>query len=348
MDVNSTPVESSSAAPIEVPRDPQAYQKWRQTGETPAAPKTTPVTRTPKADPAPAKESSEAPVDGAENDAPASEAGTQQEPKKRSNAETRLKDLLDDLKRAGLSPAELKTFKREAQKDEATGTEAKAAPEPTVQPSGPVEPKLEDFESYEKFQEAMVDYRVDKKFHEREERAKAAEQQKEIDKTLEAARSRYGDATDTTIGSTAKAVFSDAKIPSAVKALINDSPVMVDLLFTLGSKEAELQEFLDLAKSNPGQAIRKVVLLERLVSEELAGGQSAAAGDQEAGRDESGKFVSAKAPAKKVTDAPPPPREASGRSAAPPDAVESAAKANDFASFKNAANRRDLAKFQGK
>jgi hypothetical protein len=348
LDVNTTPVDSSSTAPLEVPRDAKAYAEWRQTGKTPDAIKPAGAPRTPKEASAPSTETSAVADDGTEIDSPASEAGTQQEPRKRSNAETRLKDLLDDLKRAGLSPAELKTFKREAQKAEATGTEPPKPPETTVNAeNGPVQPKLEDFESYEQFQEAMVDYRVDKKLHERDQRAKAAEQQKEIDKTLEAARARYGDATDTTIGSTAKAVFSDQKIPSALKAIINDSTVMVDLLYTLGSKDAELQEFLDLAKSNPGQAIRKVVLLERLVSEELAGGASAAAGT-EAGRDESGKFVSPKAPAKKVTDAPPPPREASGRSAAPPDEIQSALKANDFRSFKNAADRRDLAARQGK
>lgn len=349
MDVNTTPVESSTPAPLEVPRDPAAYQKWRQTGELPTAPKTAPAERTPKADSAPAKDSSAAADEGAENDAPASEAGTQQEPRKRSTAETRLKDLLEDLKNAGLSPAELKTFKREAQKAEPKAAEQPSAPEPTVKPDGPQEPKLEDFESYEKFQEAMVDYRVEKKFHEREQQAKAAEQQKEINKTLEAARARYGEAADSTIGTTAKAVFSDAKIPSAVKALLNDSPVMVDLLYTLGSKEAELTEFLDLAKTNPGQAIRKVVLLERLVSEELAGSaKPAAASSEDTGRDESGKFVSAKATAKKVTDAPPPPREAAGRSGAPPDEVERAIKANDFASFQRAQNSRDLAARQGK
>lgn len=37
-----------------------------------------------------------------------------QKAKPHGNAETRLKEILADLKKAGLSPSELKTFKREA------------------------------------------------------------------------------------------------------------------------------------------------------------------------------------------------------------------------------------------
>jgi hypothetical protein len=56
-----------------------------------------------------------------------------------------------------------------------------------------------------------------------------------------------------------------------------------------------------------------------------------------------GKFT----PAKKVSDAPPPPREAGGTAAPPADEVETAAHANDFSRFRSASNRRDLAKRKG-
>jgi hypothetical protein len=346
MDVNTTTADSSSVT-AEVPRAPEAYSEWRKTGQLPAAKQDSSKEASTPSD------TSAAADDAAGNTAPASEAGTekQERTKQPRNAETRLNELLADLKKAGLSPAELKTYKKQAEK---AAAEAQTEPPPTppektenpAGPKAPVKPKVEDFDSYETFEaakdtyyEELADYRAELKFHQRDQQAKAAAQQKEVDSMLEQARGRYGEAADTTIGEAAKAVFDDAKIPSAVKALINDSEVMVDLLYTLGSKAEDIAGFVALAKSNPGAAIRKVVLLERLVSEELGQG-----GQAEPGRDESGKFTSTskETPAKKVTQAPPPPREASGRSAAPRDATESAVKANDFASFRATQNRRDL------
>jgi hypothetical protein len=352
MDANNTAVESSSTPLNEVPRaNTPEYQEWRKTGKT-EAPVAEP--KTPKADPAPAKESSETD--------PASETGTEkQEQRKRSNAETRLKEILDDLKTAGYSPAELKTLRREA-REAAKPAETKAAEKPAektetspADPKAPVKPKIEDFESYEKFEEAkdkyyedLTDYRVELKERERETKARQAEQQKEVNSKLAEAKARYGDDAEKTIAESAKAVFNDKSVPSAVKALINDSDVMVDVLFTLGS---ELDEFVALAKSDPGKAIRKLVIMEGLVSQEL--GKSAATSEA-VSRDESGKFVSSKEtskeppPAKKTTQAPPPPREASGRSGPPADEVETAAKVGDFATFRAAQNRRDIAARQGK
>jgi hypothetical protein len=91
--------------------------------------------------------------------------------------------------------------------------------------------------------------------------------------------------------------------------------------------------------------------MEHLVSEELAKTPGASAGEKAgtAGtpvRDPaSGKF--APPPASKVTKAPPPPIETSGRGSTPPDPVESAATAKDFGRFRNEANRRDLARMRG-
>lgn len=335
-DVKAPAAEPSPAA-IKVPHEPHAYAEWRQTGKLPK----------PEAS-ATSEKQSDAGEESAEKGAPAPEAGDQQESKAkpRSNAETRLKELLDDLKRAGMSPAELKTFKREVQETK----QPKAEPKVEKGPESPKKPKVDDFDTYEKYEEArdqyyedLADYKAQQRLDQFRQEQKVEAAQQELNGKVEAARKRYGAEADSTIATTATEIFNDQKIPAAVKAVINDSPVLVDLLYVMGSKAEEFQEFLKLARSNPGAAIRKAVLVERLVSEELAKGGKSDAGAPD--RDESGKFK--QPPAKKVTEAPPPPREASGRGAVPPDEVESAAKANDFAAFRNAANRRDMARHKG-
>jgi hypothetical protein len=367
MDVNSTPAPAdsstavierpspseSSASPgaesFEVPKDPAARLEWRKTGKLPEK------NNTPK------KEAS-APSTNSETNAPASEAGSDlQERKQRSNAETRLTELLGDLKRAGLSPAELKTFKREvaAAAAEQTPNDATPKPEHTAKPAdapkapeyGKPKPKLDDFDSIEEYTEAFSEWNADKRDFDKSVRDQQETQQKELSTKLEAARERYGAETDAHLQAAARSIFNDAAIPSAVKAIVNDSPVLVDLLYTLGSKSGELEAFIALAKAKPGEAIRKAVLMERLIADEL--GKPGASAETEsdaaaaaANRDESGKFVSEK-PAKRVTQTPAPPREASGRAAAPPDALDAAAKNGDFRSYREHANRRDLNRFKG-
>jgi hypothetical protein len=346
-DVNTA--EASSAAAVEVPNDPEGYAEWRQTGKVPE-PKPKPAAQ-PKEESAPSKESS---AEGAQESgkAPESEPGKKQEHKP-SKAEARLNELLEDLRRAGLSPAELKTFKREAQRQEAQPP--KAGAEKTEKPAGlepPKKPKLEDFEDYDKFEEEkdkyyedLADYKSKKSLEEFRAQQQQETAKKEMAGKLADAKKRYGDSAESTIGTAANAIFGDEQIPAAVRALVDQSPVLVDLLYVMGSKADELAEFIELARTNPGAAVRKAVLLERLVMEELEKGSAGKSGSPQ--RDESGKFVPAKAPEKKVTEAPPPPKEVSGRGAAPPDEVESAAQSGDFASFRSAANRRDLARRRG-
>ena len=68
----------------------------------------------PKEAPAPSKEVKEPSASESDETAAAPEAAPKQE-QRRDNAASRLQELLADLKKAGLSPAELKTFKRQAE-----------------------------------------------------------------------------------------------------------------------------------------------------------------------------------------------------------------------------------------
>ena len=118
---NQIDVQSESSPVIEVPRDGAAYAEWRQTGKLPEA-----KPAQPKGESAPPKESSAEGQEPKGKPAPASEAGNkeQEKPKPpRDNAASRLNELLEDLRKAGLTPAELKTFKsdRAETADEAQG-----------------------------------------------------------------------------------------------------------------------------------------------------------------------------------------------------------------------------------
>lgn len=338
------PAVSSPAttAPMEVPKGDSAYAKWRMTGELPE----------PQAESAPAPETH--PAEGEKPEAkiaPVSEAGNKQEPR-RSNADTRLNDILDDLREAGLTPKALKTFKNDYQRSQTEPTN-KPAPEqtakPVIDPKAPVKPKQEDFEgkpwaeydaARDKYFEELADYKATKAIEGDRQRRAAETQQRDLQEKVTAAEKRYGETAKTTIDSTAKTIFNDAALSPLVKGMVNDSPVLVDLLYALGSKGDDLADFVSSAKSNPTSAVRKLVLIEKLVIEELAKGGMKAETD----RTEDGKF---KAPEKKTTTAPPPPTEVSGQRGAPPDEVEAAVKTNDFRTFRTAQNRSDLQRLKG-
>lgn len=349
-DVNPTPAESSSAVhpPIEVPQDhnSQEYAEWRLTGKTPE-PKPAPTETKPKADPAPAKK------EPSEKTAPVSETGnhTQQE-RKPSKAEQRLSDLLEDIRQTGYTPAELKTLRKQAQA-ETKAEPPKATPEPTAKPAELKKPKLEDFKTLDDYEAARDKYYEDlatdkaQKAVEADRVRQANEaQQRTMRERLDKAKERYGDGADTQIVQTARDIFNANDVNPAVKAVLNDSDVLVDLMYALGKGE-DFQEFLSEAKTNPGKAIRRAVLIEKLVKEELAKGPRSTDTVETPARDASGKFQKSESepPAEKpTTKAPPPPRESSGRASAPPDELQAAIAANDTARYMREANRRDIAR----
>lgn len=367
----SSAANHEAAQSFEIPSDPKANLEWRKTGELPASTKE----GTPKEASTPSKENASAAhrKDDTAEPAAASATATQQEKtKQQSSAATRLNEILADLRKAGLSPDELKTFKREAQQAASADAPAKAAPEKTANPQelvAPVKPKMSDknpdgtdkYKSWEELDEAkdayhdaMATYRAKLAVQEdRQARAAEAQQQTLAQKVTEA-KARYGDQTEATIGTATRAIIAkDSGVPEAVQDLIGGSPVLVDVMYALGSDAAELAAFVDLAKTDPAAAIRKFVLLEHLTTEELTksskADKGAAAGEPGAAeRGEDGKFVSQKTtPAKQKPAAPPPPEELSTRGSAPPDPIDAAVRNNDFRAFKDAEDRKELARRRG-
>jgi hypothetical protein len=357
METVTPDVQAESSPAIEIPRDAAAYAEWRKTGKLPEASARGSQEEAQSSDPAEGEEPKG-------KTAPASETGNKTQEKNKSQA--RLNELLADLRDAGLSPAELKKFKDNYQrKGQATETvAAQKPPEQTAKPAelkAPVKPKPEDFKTldeYEaakdKYTEELADYRADVKIQQYREGLAKEAQQRAFNEKMEGAIKRYGTESGEVISRTSRAFFDANQNPivsPAVIAIINDSPVWTDLLYTLGSGN-ELDSFIQLAKSNPGEAIRKAVLMEQLVKAELAKGgkgkEPAAEvhntddGEEETPtRDASGKFQK-RTPENKESNAPPPPREVSGRGTPPPDEVERAVKNNDFASYARKKNAEEM------
>lgn len=367
---DSTAASSPAKEPtvISIPRDAEGYGEWRQTGKLPESKPAVPPKKTSKpADSATATSSDAGDGEGtgAASDAAEGKQGGTPKPTK---TDRRLNELLADIKKAGFTPEELKTFKRaEAAAAAATPT-ATAADNAPSGPKAPVKPKLDDFTSMEKYEEAIdkwhedvADYRADLKIAERDRKNAIAKSAAETNAKLAEAVKRYGGDSKETIEGTAKAIYTDKQIQPLVKALLSESPVLADLMYVLGSKPEQLDEFVEMARTAPGDAVRRLVLLEKLTKEELAKAAKPAAettsdkGDEgedkgtPAGRDANGKFVSGTPPpAKKLSQAPPPATELSGTRGAPEDPVDKAGKTQDFRAYQAAANARDLARKQGR
>jgi hypothetical protein len=353
-DVGAPQSASTESSPVlQIPKDPEQYAEWRQTGKLPGDKQD----KQPKdADSEPAKESADG-EEPEEKHAPAPEAGSKQE-RRRDTAADRLQEILGDLKRAGLSPSELKTFKRELQQQQQPQAQTpQTSVNPPAQAQQPQpeplkEPKLEDFKTWEEFQAADRKYfREMARQEAREEFRQQLAQQAQAaaaqaaGQRLADAKQRYGEEAESSIVSAARQVFSDQQIPPVIKAIVNDSPVIADLLYVMGSNQSDFDQFLQLAKTNPGEALRKAVLLEQLVKDELQ--KQSSSNGATAERDESGQFVSKKPPAKKVSEAPPPASEVSSRSSPPKDASQAAFERGDFRAFRNEENRKEMVAKRG-
>lgn len=344
-DVITAPsAEQTPAAPSPAPNSqetlnslsPEQRTEWRKSGTLPS-----------KEAPAPSKEPSA--VEKTET-APASEAGHQERPK-RDNAETRLKELLADLKTAGLSPAELKTFKREAQKAE-TKAEPSPAPQKVEAPKNeaPVKPQWKDFASQEdgwekyeaakdKWVEDFTEYKRKEAIADFQRQTQEEYQRQKLSQELSQGRTKYQNYDQITTP-VIEALQAEG-MSKEITEVIGRSPVFVDLLYVIGENEAGRDEFLALAKSDPWAAVRKAVIMEQLITEELAKARDGKKAE-DTPRDDKGKFLSS-TPEKKVTSAPKPPSEVGGTAAAPGDAVEEAIKKRDFSAYKAEQNRREIA-----
>ena len=334
-DANPVAVDSSAAAPEVEQSIPSAGPErieWQKTGKI-----------TPKAAPAPASDaSSKEKVESAA----ASEAAPQEKAPKRDTAESRLAEILADLKTAGLSPAQLKTFKREA------AAQTQAEPSPAKQPEQkpvqklepPKEPDISAAEyqgedGWNKYEKAVRQFNKDNAKYEaavalenyKQDQVRQAQAAK-IGQEFDAAVKKYPDFQEKA-APLMTALLTDKAISPFVAEVIGNSPLLTDVVYTLGRN---MDDFINLAKRDPVMALKKVAVVEHLISEEFAKSQDGKA------RDEKGQFVPEKK-AKTVSEAPAPPVDVGGKGTPLADEVESAVERDDTAAYMAAKNRRDLA-----
>jgi hypothetical protein len=345
----SSPAASNTPSPqteqsqdFSIPKDPAAYAEWRNTGKLPGDPKPS------KDESAPSKSSAD---DESGKAAPASEAGKGKR-QERTNADTRKEELNREIR-------ELLAMREQLRQDVAPGkkdvkAESSTAPEAHAPEAlkRPVKPKQDEFDSWDAFEAAqdkyledLADFKAAARIEEHTQRQRQEATQREMQQRLDAARERYGEEAEPKITETAKTIFSDAGVPPAIKTALGRSEVLVDALYVMGSDAKEFSAFLDLAKKDPLEALRKWFTVEGLVKEELSG--KAAPKAESAGappRGPDGKFLPEK-PVKK--SAPAPPVELNGNASPPGDESERAAHSGDFRAFKHDRDRKDLLRYRG-
>lgn len=338
----AAPAPPPADEPVSVPTDPEAYAEWRQSGKLPD-PKPS------KDDSAPSKKSAgEEPGKGA----PVSDTGSKRQD--RGNAETRKEELNREIRellarRDSLRHEVDSGGKKDVRAESSPARDVQAEPSPADAPKRPVKPKRDDYDSWEayeaaddKYGEDLADWKAEQRIQQYAQRQQQEAQAKETKALLDEAKTRYGDEAEPRILDTARTVFDDQKVAPAIKAAMGRSDVLVDALYVMGSDPDELSSYLDLARKDPLEALRKWFTVEALVKQELAKGEKKAPAETPP-RGPDGKFLQ---PAK-VKSAPAPPIELNGSASPPGDERERAADAGNFRSFKAEADRRDMLRFRG-
>lgn len=295
--------EASSASTLEMPRSgSQEYAEWRMTGELPESkPK---IADAASAD-APKVEKSA--VEETEN-AGEPEAPRKQEHKSRS-AEQRIKQLVAENKRIQAELAEARQPRESRQADPAP---AKHQPQnyqewrKAFQPSTWINDyaKANPESSYEDATAAMADYLGDVRDQFKASESQRSKMVSEMEQKVNDARARYGEHFDEVLRPTVDRIVQDPGIAPAVKGMVNDSEVVADLIFTIGSDPKTLSDFIQLSKTNPGKALRYIAAVEAGIEAEL---EKTASGQSQTAKQES-------APVKrKPESAPEPPLEVGNR-----------------------------------
>lgn len=338
------PVAEPSAA--KAPVAPVQYDNWDEHG-TPVVSKKPepPKTEEPAASAATAKESESEPK--GKSAAEAETARSQEKEKK----ERKPGEKLSADERIAQLIAENKSLKEERERSRQPDTkpapkaeersEQKAASAPPAtyaewrkafQPKAWIEQWAKDNPagSYEDAVAAMGDYQSDMRagyqnleLQQQKGKERSAEQLK---KTVE----KYPDA-EPKVREAAKAIMQP-EVPPFVRAFIDDSDVMTDLLYTL-SDQATLAKILDTAKTQPGKALR--VLRDMELAIEKAVQKPAAEKSEKSDDDQAEKSAASAEPKPR---APKPPTEVGGRGTGQVDLSLAAARAGDYRAFEAAEN----------
>jgi hypothetical protein len=116
--------------------------------------------------------------------------------------------------------------------------------------------------------EELADWKAEQRVaqYQRQQQEQAA--RAEVAKKVEAAKTRYEN-FDEISRPFVKSFVDDASIPMPVKVMVSESEVWPDLVFTLAGDAQKSAEFLEMARTQPGKALRYIAKVESLIQEEL-------------------------------------------------------------------------------
>jgi len=344
---NETVVAAPSAEQpsLEIPRSgTPEYADWRITGKLPEK----------KSEPKPAETASADAAKEQTTEPAGAEPAKQQETRRKPDAEHRIKQLTDELK-------QVRTELDEVRRPKPTQAEPSPARPQVEQPTRPkptLETKNDDgilkYGTYEDYIEDLADWKAEQRWVANQREQAARQQAAQLQSKVDDARARYGDQFDGVLAPTVNRIqskadaatgltsYGDQPVSTAVKAMLNDSDVLPDLIFTLGSDAEGLASFLKMA---PGKQIRYIAALEAGIQAELS----------KPARQPDGKFAAqTEPPAKRGPEsAPEPPIEIGHRGGGSMDESQRALQAaergdvNAFRSWKQAEDRKALARRRG-
>ena len=333
------PAASEAQPSFDLPRSgTPEYDKWRETGEI--------SDKSPKEESTPSKESETA----GESETPQS---TQEKPttKPKQTAEERIAQL----------EATIEKIRKGAGKETPKVESSPTKPEPPA-PQADNEPTAEDvnadgsprFKTYEEFTKALARYEARQERAEWQREQQMQEQAKAFNAKVDEARSRY-DNFDEVVQPAATAINMNVRITEDFKKMLSRSEFLPDILFTIGSDEKTLANFVKMSEEDPLEAAVYVAEVRKLIEEELGKASATSA----ANRNEQGQFTPAKPVAEKPAkrgpeSAPAPPLEVGARGAGTMDEGERALQAIErgdgraVSAWMEAENRKDIARRAGR
>lgn len=337
----STPVPEASEAPkpIKDLKDytPEETLEWRKTGkiyedqqaEKEAAEKSKLDEQvSTEADSSTADSKSEPKAE----DASESDPDSKKAPKKGKTAEDRKAQLAAEIQELLEQRRKLREEVKQEPKSEPK-QDAKQDPSPEAKTERPVKPKIDDFQTYEEYENArdayfedLADWKADQKLKGfREEQAKSAEekqqqsaQQERLEKWNKSIREAKQEWPDF------EAVVHDLKPTAEVMEFLEDSDYRAQILYRLGEDTDNADRIFGLSKA---AQLREIVDLER---EFLSGS----------------KKTEPKKEPTPISKAPKPPVNLRGGSS-PGDPELAAVSANDYVAFERAANAKEMARRRG-
>lgn len=318
----NTVVEPSATTAV-----PQAADNWDEHG-TPIVTQKQPKTEEPAASATPAKETK--PERKPKNDAEPGAARSEPKPKAKPSAEERISELTAERKAAEKRASDLEERLRKLESAAQPTPRAEAKPEAKKEP--PKRPNPFTWTgTQEEFDKAMDEWQ---QHHDEELAAKVSartrqeqaqtEAQKSMSEILKQTTAKHPDAKEKITAATNE--IMGEKTPFFVKAFVNESDVIGELLYALAD-QTTLDNLLEAAKANPGKALRVMRDMELDIQKDLSKPE---------------EKPEEKAPETKPR-APKPPSEVGGRGAATEDAAVAAAKDGKFNAFDAEMRRKHFA-----